>query len=533
MEMEAIQGLVLQLVELVELHLLYSKIERLWKGIKYLDKLKLIKLKDSLNLIATPDFTGVPNLEKLLDGLPEKLWNVESLKKLNVSGITLREPPSSVTLENLEELSLQGCMCSLKRLDLSNCNLQIIPNDFGNLSSIYDLNLSENHFSCLPESMVQLSKLGRIELNNCTRLRSLSQLPSTISNVEAGGCTSLETCPNGFKSPNSYTRLSLINCFKLVRQSDMFSYALRMLLTAHEEICEKSIGVYNDGGFNIVIPGREIPKWFTHQSVGDTVSAQVTHLNENKWIGIAMCAVPMAYPDSGIGLECEILSNGHSVGRFRWNVDGPGFHQVGFRLVYKQDMEDIREMLSAQSSNSTCITPYEGLDVHHNSTEGINLKRSRDEYEGDSNEKKVGHVSHSSLSHSPSAAPEVVASSGKTVCEDTYVRMHSPVDSHSSLSHSRSAALDVVASSGRTIVRESFYLHRRHFFIYTSPDCLFNIESKLSLAFDRNKSLHSLTSSTTSPPIYLLLDSFRIAGGTFFDICPKIACLTSRVHGTV
>ncbi|KAF3954056.1 hypothetical protein CMV_020552, partial [Castanea mollissima] len=28
-------------------------------------------------------------------------------------------------------------------------------------------------------------------------------------------------------------------------------------------------------------------------------------------------------------------------------------------------------------------------------------------------------VSHSSLSHSSSAAPEVVASSGKTVCEDT------------------------------------------------------------------------------------------------------------------
>ena len=45
-------------------------------------------------------------------------------------------------------------------------------------------------------------------------------------------------------------------------------------------------------------------------------------------------------------------------------------------------MEDIKEMLSAQSSNSTYITPYEGLDVHHNSTEGIKLKRSRDEYEG-------------------------------------------------------------------------------------------------------------------------------------------------------
>ncbi|KAL4594474.1 hypothetical protein ACB092_12G023500 [Castanea dentata] len=557
-----------QPVELVELHLLYSKIEWLWKGTKYLDKLKLIKLNNSLNLIATPDFIGVPNLEKLvlngciklhevhpsimvlkrltlldlenckslrrlpskfemesleililsgcskikripefmenmkslsklhlnataitklpssiehltnltslhlrdcknlvclpnifcsfkslkdinlagcskLDGLPEQLWNVESLEKLNVSGITLKEPPPSVTLENLKELSLQGCkeppnklwnnlfplnlmprrslnpvslllpsllgMRSLKSLDLSNCNLQIIPSDIGNLSSITKLYLSGNHFSCLPESMVQLSKLEVIDLNNCTRLRSLSQLPSTIYEVEAGGCTSLETCPNGLKSHNSYTRLSLINCFKL-------------------EICKKFIGIYNRGGFNIMIPGCEIPKWFTHQSVGDTVSAQVTHPNKNKWIGIAMCAVPLAYPGFWMYLKCEILVNGHFVQRyaldcaprsvkiksdhlwmtyiphhtfgederevldqidengfiqmelrFDWVIDGPGFHQVGFRVVYEQD---IREMLSAQSSNSTCITPYEGLDVHHNSTEGIKMKLSRDEYEG-------------------------------------------------------------------------------------------------------------------------------------------------------
>ena len=30
----------------------------------------------------------------------------------------------------------------------------------------------------------------------------------------------------------------------------------------------------------------------------------------------------------------------------------------------------------------TCITPYEGLDVHRNSTEGIKLKPSHDKYEG-------------------------------------------------------------------------------------------------------------------------------------------------------
>ncbi|XP_075648911.1 disease resistance protein Roq1-like isoform X2 [Castanea sativa] len=571
-----------QPVELVELHLLYSKIEWLWKGTKYLDKLKLIKLNNSLNLIATPDFTGVPNLEKLvlngciqllevhpsimvlkrltlldlenckslrrlpskfemesleililsgcskikripefmgnmkslsklhlnataitklpssiehltnlaslhlrdcknllclpsiicsfkslkdinlagclkLDGLPENLWNVESLEKLNVSGITLRELPSSVVmLENLKELSLRGCkgpphklwnnlfplnlmlrrslnprslllpsllgMRSLKHLDLSDCNLQTIPSDIGNLSSVTKLYLSGNHFSCLPESMVQLSKLNWIDLNNCTRLRSLSQLPSTITTVTANGCTSLETCPNGFNSRAFRIRLSFVNCFKLVRQNDIISYALRMLLTAaHEKI---------EGSFSIVIPGCEILKWFPHQSVGHTVSAQVTRPNGNKWIGIAMFAVP-AYPNSWTHLMCEILFNERSVGlydlnhlpisvkikpdhlwmayissrvftnydravldqidenkfiqiklRFLWDSDGHGPHQVGFRVVYEQDWEDIREMLSAQSSNSTCITPYEGLDVHHNSTEGIKLKLSRDEYEG-------------------------------------------------------------------------------------------------------------------------------------------------------
>ena len=69
--------------------------------------------------------------------------------------------------------------------------------------------------------------------------------------------------------------------------------------------------------------------------------------------------------------------------RFQWDFKySLEINNCGFRVVYKQDMEDIREMLSAQSSNSTCITPYEGLDVYHNSTEGIKLKRSRDEYEG-------------------------------------------------------------------------------------------------------------------------------------------------------
>ena len=97
--------------------------------------------------------------------------------------------------------------------------------------------------------------------------------------------------------------------------------------------------------------------------------------------------------------ENEFIQMGVS---FLWNnrhmyIDECGFHQVGFRVVYEQDMEDIREMLLAQSGNSTCLTPYEGLDVHHNSIEGIKLKLSRDEYEGAgaSGEGSSNDVTHS------------------------------------------------------------------------------------------------------------------------------------------
>ena len=205
--------------------------------------------------------------------------------------------------------------------------------------------------------------------------------------------------------------------------------------------------------YSIVIPGSEIPSWFSHQSMGTTVNARVTHLNKNvniqvpsclcnKWIGLAGCAVfsgpnlrPNNHDSSGcLFLIWDILVNNRKGAWLAelfsntfvqiksdhlWlfylpprifneneravlsQIDENDFIQMeirftsplnqclevkkcGFRLVYEQDIEDIREMM-AQSSNSTCITPYEGLDVRHdldNSTEYIKIKRSHDEYDG-------------------------------------------------------------------------------------------------------------------------------------------------------
>ncbi|XP_016549328.1 TMV resistance protein N-like [Capsicum annuum] len=44
----------------------YSRNAHLWKGIKVLDKLKFLNLSHSQKQVTCPDFTGVPNLEKLI-----------------------------------------------------------------------------------------------------------------------------------------------------------------------------------------------------------------------------------------------------------------------------------------------------------------------------------------------------------------------------------------------------------------------------------------------------------------------------------
>ena len=189
------------------------------------------------------------------------------------------------------------------------------------------------------------------------------------------------------------------------------------MICMFQEICKQFIHDFVPFcAFNIVISGSEILKWFTHQGVGNIVNAQVTYRNENKWIGNTMCVVsscPNFNPyHFGRLLTCRVLINEHKgsvVGldfcpifpksSYLWmsyflskmfneneravlsQIDENGFIQMelrfqwylkhdveinkcGFCVVYEQDMRVcIREMILAQSSNSTCITPYEGLDV--------------------------------------------------------------------------------------------------------------------------------------------------------------------------
>ena len=239
-----------------------------------LKRLTLLDLYNCKSLRSLPSKFEMVSLETLIlsdcskiERIPEFMGNMECLSELHLDGTAIPKLPSSFErVTNLKELSFRGCkgppsklwnklfplnllprrsqnpvslllprllvlgMCSLTTLDLRDYNLQSIPNDIGNLSSIRYLNLNENHFCYLPESIMQLSNLLEINLRNCTGLRSLPQLPSTIDWIEAVGCTSLETFPNGFEPQEfALTHLFFFDCFKLA--DNMLFNILRMLLT--------------------------------------------------------------------------------------------------------------------------------------------------------------------------------------------------------------------------------------------------------------------------------------------------------------
>ncbi|KDP26904.1 hypothetical protein JCGZ_18062 [Jatropha curcas] len=107
--------------KLVELHMKCSNIEQLWKrSIKPVNELlKIIDLSYSRSLIKTPDFQGLPNLEKL------NLEGCESLREVHQS-IGVMKRLVFLNLKNCRNLvALPSSMCNLKSLQtliLSGCS---------------------------------------------------------------------------------------------------------------------------------------------------------------------------------------------------------------------------------------------------------------------------------------------------------------------------------------------------------------------------------------------------------------------------
>ncbi|KAK4343238.1 hypothetical protein RND71_036332 [Anisodus tanguticus] len=233
---------------LVGLKLKNSRIIQLWKGSKVLWNLKYINLSHSQKLIGTPDFSGTPNLERLVleecTSLVEIKFSVTDLGKLVLLNLkncrNLKTLPKSIQLESLEVLILSGClklktfpdikekMNRLSELYLEATALRELPASVENLSGVSLINLSYcKNLENLPSNICRLKCLRTLALSGCSRLEKLSDDVGLLVVLEELHCdgTAIERIPSSISLLKNLKHLSFRGCNALSLQvgSSIFS----------------------------------------------------------------------------------------------------------------------------------------------------------------------------------------------------------------------------------------------------------------------------------------------------------------------
>jgi len=173
------------------------------------DVLKNIKQLSTLKINA---------FSKKLNGIPETLTTLTSLKNLDLGGQNISTIPNSISnLKNLEQLHLYYNKIStlpstfrklknLKHLDLSNNNLTEIPDFFGNLKKLEYLEINSNKLTTVNSVIGKLTNLENLYIID----NKLTGIPSSIGNLTK--LVELNIGNNAIKSlPDTIGNLAKLN----------------------------------------------------------------------------------------------------------------------------------------------------------------------------------------------------------------------------------------------------------------------------------------------------------------------------------
>ncbi|CAL5398794.1 unnamed protein product [Camellia sinensis] len=231
------------LESLIVLDMSYSSLQIIWEGEKLLKSLKILDLSHS-HCLKTPDFSKVPNLEKLifincarLVEVHESIGHLERLVLLNLKDCkNLRKLPRSICmLKFLETLDISGCsnleelptgietMKSLTVLHASRISISQLLSTSKEVKSwhsfIYPCLLKprkrksmEISWALLPRCLVHLS------LENCNL--SDDDFPMDLGNLSSLqilnlSCNAIRSLPNCIRGHTGLQILSLDECTKL------------------------------------------------------------------------------------------------------------------------------------------------------------------------------------------------------------------------------------------------------------------------------------------------------------------------------
>ncbi|KAF5481845.1 hypothetical protein F2P56_002465 [Juglans regia] len=197
---------------LVAMDLRYSSLRQVWKDPKQvLEKLKILNLGHSHYLTKTPEFSSLPNLEKLIlkdcTSLYEVHQSIGDLNNLVLANLkdckSLRSLPRSFyKLKYLQTLILSGC----SRFDA-------LADDLGSMESLTTFLADNTAIRQVPVSIVHLRNLKHLSLCGC-KVSTSKSLPSLFWSWISPGRSpkSVNLLPASLQGLNSLKTLSLRYC---------------------------------------------------------------------------------------------------------------------------------------------------------------------------------------------------------------------------------------------------------------------------------------------------------------------------------
>ncbi|KAJ9539479.1 LOW QUALITY PROTEIN: hypothetical protein OSB04_032212 [Centaurea solstitialis] len=380
-------------------------LKNLGRSTMEMDALEALLLSGCSNLQHIPKFGK--NMQRL-DHL--QLGEVSALTKLDASGTLIDELPSSINgLKRLRLLrvnrcrllpktgsflysNLQGTMSSgLREIDLSYCNLSVVPDGIGLLYGLTNLDLSGNDFVSLPASLVLLSNLRMLCLNNCKSLRTLPKL-SLVDVDTLHGLQLLKTRFNYYisgegvevskvhgTSNNSSPTISCLNCPKLA-ENENGSHLAERVLNSYLQLRTNNWKT-PEAIFEIVGGGREIPSGFKQLGSDDFIFV-------GPWIGLAICAVVSVHNiDACMEAKYVVTAHIHVWEthnlKEKWEVSIPIYFSVAGlenQLVfYWTKTDDLQRIIESTKKNVNVSFSFAPEDGNLQVTKfGIRLIRDED-----------------------------------------------------------------------------------------------------------------------------------------------------------
>ncbi|KAK2654755.1 hypothetical protein Ddye_014611 [Dipteronia dyeriana] len=317
------------------LNLSGTSIEELPSSIKYLRRLVNLDLVSCTRLKSLPnsvcEWKSLKSLRlskcSMLEELPSDIGALDSLKKLEANETAIKELPSSIIdLKNIKEFQfgrygVEGdiALCwflprivsgwhNLTRLDLSYCGITNLPDNFDCLSSLTNLNLDGNSFESIPTSIINLSNLEWLHIQNCRKLKYLPELQLLVG-IGASNCTSLEVLPCLSIFRNIIDRnifADFENCYELDPNimEDIVKDTVQKIQYWNDEDHEDAARIEY-----IRYPGSEIPEWFNFRSIGSSINVE----SQPDWfdynfVGFVLSIVVTPCLDDQDGLDDQFCS---------------------------------------------------------------------------------------------------------------------------------------------------------------------------------------------------------------------------------